>query len=310
MNKLSIELVDQRLFDRNIKRINDYPNNRTKITFQCLIQECQYIWQTTTNHILNGGTGCPKCSGYLKLTNEIIDGRLRHRNIQRVSDYVKVQLKVKFLCLIDNCGCIWEALTDSVLRGSGCPRCNKNEKLTDERIDELLQNRNIKRVDNCINARHPIKFQCLLTDCQNVWKASPYAVLNSETGCPRCSLRKNEKMVFHTLTINGIFFEAQRIFRDKNGKVCVDFYLSEMNTIIEYNGAQHYQPVRFGGISQDRADMNFTHQQVRDERLRQFCKINDINLICIDGREYSNSKLEDYLIKHIIPMLKASKNEQ
>lgn len=52
----------------------------------------------------------------------------------------------------------------------------------------------------------------------------------------------------------------------------LDFYIPSLNTVIEYNGEQHYRKV---GIWEER----FEKQQARDEELRQYCKDNGIKLI-------------------------------
>ena len=58
--KLDNETVDAKLEGRGIKRIGEYVNNNTKIEWECEV--CGNRWETTTNCVLNAGTGCPKCS--------------------------------------------------------------------------------------------------------------------------------------------------------------------------------------------------------------------------------------------------------
>jgi hypothetical protein len=61
----------------------------------------------------------------------------------------------------------------------------------------------------------------------------------------------------------------------------VDFYLPDFNTMIEYNGIQHYKPVyKFGGVTA------FRNQQRRDVNLRTYCKQNNIKLIEIPYNHY------------------------
>ena len=42
--------------------------------------------------------------------------------------------------------------------------------------------------------------------------------------------------------------------------------------IIEYNGEQHYKPVRFNGRSQYMANKCLKRQKIRDVELREYCK--------------------------------------
>jgi len=51
------------------------------------------------------------------------------------------------------------------------------------------------------------------------------------------------------------------------------------------------------------------YQLPRDAFIRDFCTTHNINLIIIDGRKYTNSKLKDYLINEIIPKLIKHKKE-
>ncbi len=90
-------------------------------------------------------------------------------------------------------------------------------------------------------------------------------------------------------------------------KLTTDFYIPSQNLIIEYNGEQHYRPVRFGQIrfgqkhncTQKQADENFIKQQARDELLKNYCKENNINLLEIDGRKYYLQSLKNYITTNL-----------
>lgn len=73
----------------------------------------------------------------------------------------------------------------------------------------------------------------------------------------------------------GFMYETQKAYPSKTNPsrfLYVDFYIPSLNTVIEYNGEQHYRKV---GIWEER----FEKQQARDEELRQYCKDNGIKLI-------------------------------
>jgi hypothetical protein len=63
-----------------------------------------------------------------------------------------------------------------------------------------------------------------------------------------------------------------------HGGICVDFYLPSLNTIIEVNGIQHYQPSSFGRDSVDTV-LHYTKQLNRDDKLRNVCSLNGIKLV-------------------------------
>lgn len=146
-----------------------------------------------------------------------------------------------------------------------------------------------------IGCKNKIKFQHLV--CGYVWGASPHNILHCLTGCPRCQ-HKNEKILSQTLDKLGIPYDFQH-------KVCIenstrakriDFYIPSINIAIEYNGAQHYKPVIFGGGSKELAEKAFRKQQERDASIRSYCSMNNIFLLEIDGRRYKGEKLKQFTI--------------
>lgn len=77
-----------------------------------------------------------------------------------------------------------------------------------------------------------------------------------------------------------------------NEKFLVDFYLPDYNTFIEFNGEQHYKPVKwFGG------EEKFKQQQERDYALRYYCKEHKITLIEIPYTDFDN--IEKILTKEL-----------
>lgn len=100
-------------------------------------------------------------------------------------------------------------------------------------------------------------------------------------GCPRCKESKGEKSIGRWLNDHSIKFKGQYRIIPKQGVIFgrqyfkVDFYLPDFNTIIEYHGKQHYEKYEIF----HKTDMDFQDQQDRDQRLRQYCKENNIKLI-------------------------------
>ena len=65
-----------------------------------------------------------------------------------------------------------------------------------------------------------------------------------------------ESKISDYLDSHEIEYSSQHTFPECTdvGLLRFDFYLPEHNTLIEYQGQQHYNPVRFGGISEDVAN--------------------------------------------------------
>jgi very-short-patch-repair endonuclease len=186
--RLTNEIIDKRLNGRNIKRIGNFIKSSIKLKYQCLINGCNYIWEAHVGDVVWSGTGCPKCAGTLKLTNEIVDARLFERNIKKLDSYSNNRTKIHFQCMVNDCGHIWFALPVSILNNNtGCPKCAKHIRLTNEIIDSRLLNRNIKRIGSYINDLTKINFKCLIEGCNYNWYAKVNDIINGGHGCPNCA---------------------------------------------------------------------------------------------------------------------------
>lgn len=301
--KLNNEDMDNKLIGRQIKRLDNYINAITKIRWLCLVIDCGYIWKTTPNTISNG-SGCPKCSNKIEFTNEIIDQRLTGRNIKRIGDYINSDTKIKWECEI--CDYAWETSPNNI-RTTGCPQCAGTVKLTNEIVDQKLIGRNIKRLDNYINNKSKIRFQCLVETCHYIWYAAPVKILVANHGCHMCSLPgQNEKLMHNLLKINAINYIPHFNITKINAhakKYIIDAFIPNLNIAIEYNGRQHYEVSGFSS-DKNRNEQQYISQINRDNYIREFCNIQNIELIEIDGREYFSSKLEKYMNFNLIPSLK------
>jgi hypothetical protein len=314
--KLTNDMVDKKLIEQNLPiiRISNFKNADSHARWKCKIEDCLYEWETSPNKILNKEkTGCPKCAGSLKVTNEDIDNLLKNRNIKRLSDFSKKEIttrkKTMWQCRLEKCKFIWGTSADSILnRNHGCPKCAGNAKLTNQIIDDLLinENRNIKRLDDYINARTKSRWQCMNEDCKFIWATTSDSVVNRGTGCPNCKLSRGEKIINEILIKNCIKFKNHYTIAANNRNYIVDFYLYDYNLIIEYNGIQHYLPVNFNNQAAEDVEKNLKKQKIRDRELRKHCKNNNINLLEIDGRKHIGinlrkmfSQLEKLLIKKL-----------
>jgi len=163
--------------------------------------------------------------------------------------------------------------------------------VTNEDIDNKIIHKNIVRIDDYVNCKTHINFKCLL--CQRVWKSLPSVLIKSIGGCINCTppLSKNEGRIKDFLIENNIKFEPQFPCKISNKKFKIDFYLTDFNTFVEYDGAQHFKPIRFGGMSEEDANVRFEKQIIRDTSLSKYCIDEKINLLRINGTKYFGRKL-------------------
>ena len=134
-------------FKQEMKEINDdieilgeYKSALTKIKCKCKIDG--HEWEATPHDLLSG-RGCPKCYGRNKTTEEFVNELKEiNDNIEILGEYIKSNIKIKCKCKID--GYEWEVTPNSLLNGSGCPKCviksivEKRTKTHKEFINEIF----------------------------------------------------------------------------------------------------------------------------------------------------------------------------
>ena len=259
----------------------EYVNSRTKVCIIC--PEHGEFWQTPNSHL--NGQGCPKC-GVIEVHNKqrksneqfVKDARNIHGDKY---DYSKVNYKdrkstITIICPIHG---DFEQTPSKHLQGHGCPKCGGSLKLnTLEFIEKAIKIHGEKydysKVEY-INATIPVTIICPI---HGEFLQSPHSHL-SGSGCAKCNQSKGESFIKNYLYEKGIKFIEQYQIKvpshiRERGYCKIDFYLPDFNTFIEYNGEQHYKPIkRFGG------EIKFTKQQIRDNYIKDYCKLNLINFL-------------------------------
>lgn len=119
----------------------------------------------------------------------------------------------------------------------------------------------------------------------------------SGKGCPACKESLGERRISNILKENNISFVAQKRFEDcKNIKTLpFDFeILNEYGTkcLIEYNGVQHYKPVKFFG-----GEEGFK-QRIKNDKIKyDYCVDNNINIFYISFEDDLEERMKDIMHK-------------
>lgn len=123
-----------------------------------------------------------------KLTHEEFLNKFYKKNkhgndIELMEDYKNNKTKIKCRCKV--CEHEWSPTADSLLRGSGCPKCAGNIKSTTEKFINRLQqiSPNIIVMGDYVNVDTKIKCKCAIDDYE--WEAIPNNLLKGQ-GCPQC----------------------------------------------------------------------------------------------------------------------------
>ena len=151
-----------------------------------------FVWSARANELVNGGKGCPHCSGKIRWTAEEriwqINKMGNIRFISWTDGYKNASSKANVMCLVDNHS--WSAEVGNIVnKGSGCPQCAGNRRLSaEERIKQINDIDNIEFVSwvdeyKCNKSKANVR--CKVDGF--VWSTAINGLLNIGSGCPRCA---------------------------------------------------------------------------------------------------------------------------
>ena len=273
----------------DIEIISPYKGITRRIKARCL--KDGYEWETVAQCLYTGH--CPRCSKKERKTPERFEYELSIVNpdVELLSPYIRALTKVKCRCKID--GNVFEMTPSHLLYGNGCPQCGGvKRKDTNAFISEMAKIQpEIEVIGEYVNNKTPILLRCIM--CGMEWTAAPNALIkkhNRGTGCPHCNSSKGEKKIAAYLKTHKFEYYSEYIFDGCKyiHRLPFDFYLPSLNTVIEYDGEQHFYCVDFSGNNPERARHLFELVQLRDEIKSNYCAQNNINLIRIPYTEYDN----------------------
>lgn len=285
----------------NITPLEKYIGARTKILVKCNI--CKHEWSASPSNLTNKTPkGCPIC-GRVKAKNSRTKKHEDFVNeISNVNKHIKILEKyknaltpIKCLCLIHNEE-FYTAPSHLLYNEIGCQKC-RSQKISNALIKDsskFLEEVNavnplINVIGNYKGNHRKIDLECKV--CKNKWSASPNSIL-SGSGCPKCNMSRGERYIRNYLDNNKISYISQKTFDGlkgvNNGLLSYDFYIDNLNLLIEYQGEQHKNAIEiFGGEKQ------LEIQQEHDRRKKLYAKDNNINLLEI--WYYEIEKIDDIL---------------
>ena len=114
--KLTKEIVNERLADREIRLVGEFTGTLNKSLFTC---KKRHTWEAKPGSVTRG-SGCPHCAGLAPLTKAIVSERIADREILLLGDFTNTKTKTLFECKQKH---TWEARPSTVMAGHGCPFC-------------------------------------------------------------------------------------------------------------------------------------------------------------------------------------------
>lgn len=269
----------------------DYINMTTKVNIFC--NACkEYFNQTPKNHMK--GRGCPYCSGR-KINKDKTINKLKSKNNGKYN-YGKIK-RTKNNRLSIDVECMKHGWFTQMLylhkKGHGCPKCNGGK---DNKLDFIKKSKLIhgtKYEYSLVKYKNSHTKVNILCKYHGLFRQTPNKHILGQ-GCPVCNESKGEIKIEKYLLNNKIDYIKQKTFENCKyvSNLKFDFYLPKYNTLIEYDGEQHFIKYRF-----EKNDNNLLLRKSRDNIKNIYCKENNINLIRIKYDEDINSSLDKNLIK-------------
>lgn len=261
--------------------LTPYKKATEKVEFKHM--KCKHTFFMTPNHFLVDHRRCSYCYNgnaispidYAKLFS-----KLSHGEYKQLTPYHRSSEKIKVKHI--KCGyTYWINPTEFTRAGHRCPKCFGNQRKTIYQFKKEV-NRLTNGEYECIsktykNNRTPVIVKHKL--CGHTYKVNPHDFVEGNR-CPFCRQSKGEKFVQKILDLYNIRYRIQKRFewcRRSNGSYLpFDFYLPDYNLCIEYDGVQHYKPVRyFGGLKKLKS------QQNRDSFKNNKCLEHDVSVLRI-----------------------------
>jgi hypothetical protein len=263
----------------------DYIRSNSKVKIVCPVHGV--FEQTPNNHIM--GMKCIKCANEENGLNRTLSTddfikRSKEKHGDRYdyseTNYISSEKKLKIICRTH--GSFMQLPNSHWQRGQGCPKCGRWSLLNTDVFKEKAEKVHGLKFDysqvDYVNARTKVKIIC---PKHGIFEQVPQSHLRG-SGCPICLESQGERKVALCLAEKGIVYVREKSFTKCRNKYMLffDFYLPALNTCIEYDGLQHFEPVEYFG-----GEETFKVTQKLDKIKNNFCSNNGIGLVRISYKE-------------------------
>lgn len=282
----------------NIKLKNKYPNEDLSfMRYEQMKKPCivicntckkEYFFTRAENTFTKKIHFCSNCNSTeeWKVTKQKFLNWIENQDdfilIDNLNNIHNSQSHIRCKCV--KCGLIQEnKRAYDYFSGKKCFCTTKSTKKPKEMLQKELNNKFIL-LEEYRNTDIPSLVQNV--KCRHIFKSRIASLLKDEYYCPICHASKGERRISQYLDDKNISYVKEFKIQIDNSDYRTDFYIPLLNLIIEYNGIQHYQPVEhFGG------EEKFTNQQIRDQKINNYCKDNNYSLLIISYLDYDNIEI-------------------
>ena len=170
---------------------------------------------------------------------------------------------------------------------SGCPKCGHDiqAKTTRKSRTEFIQEASLVHdyyydYSKVVYKQKGVKVEIICPKHGSFWQTPNNHLRGS--GCPKCSASKGELKLIQLLHTNFPNLEVIHHYKSKwLGRQHLDVYIPKYNIGIEYNGRQHYEPIKcFKG------DKGLLYTQINDKLKVDKCHMNGCTLFIIPHNNF------------------------
>lgn len=293
-----------------IELLEPYKNLSARMKCFCVKHNCNT--SKSMQEILKGH-GCYYC-GLEKLSEQhFLSDEQVQNNINITNPHVKLikyngnKRKSDFYCKKHN-KYFNKHYTNLLQSSSGCDECYKEnirerQGMGEDEFKNRLKDAHPELVvlGEYINNSSPLKVYC--TEHNHTYSSTPVSLLDRKTCCDKTRITYKEEQVCKLLEDKWFFkITRQKTFEDCVDKRCLPFdvYLDDYNVLIEYQGEQHYKPIRYSSESLEEAEEKFKYTKAHDLIKQNYCKTNNIPLIEIPYWEFDD--LEYFLFDKLVKL--------
>jgi hypothetical protein len=259
-------------------------------------------WVAKFGDIVNKESWCKRCYGNTRGTIHDAEDEANKRGWKCLSiEYKNNGSPLEWEC---ERGHTWFASLNNVKRGSGCRYCCGKEW-------HSLQEAKDTAADNgceCLSEEYyecdtGLAWKCLI--CNDTWTRSLYDAITHSRWCSKCApkIRRKRQRILMGMVERILGLKAKEDFRGfawlktgrSGGMQEIDIWIPELKLAIEYDGEQHFRPVRFGGISVEMAESNYIEQKRRDTQKNSKIHLHQDEVKYFVRFSYTESITEEYV---------------
>jgi hypothetical protein len=212
-----------------------YVNNQQNLLWEC---KEGHRWQATAGNI-GAGKWCPECSGNVKLKIVEMHHLAEAKGGKCLSDiYVNSQTPLLWEC---GAGHRWEAIPNSIKRGSWCRVCARLSKPSMDDIQHIVGERGGRCLSQSYrNARTLMNWECM---DGHQWRAT-WDKVSQGHWCHECSTGLGERICreFFSQLFQKSFPKTRPewLVNEAGNQMELDGYCATLGIAFEHQGEQHY----------------------------------------------------------------------